>query len=379
MTNLPNNGHDGRHGRDGALKPAVKGEGQNAENRRIRKPHRAKKIILTVVCVILAFILIVAATGVVMYFIGKAHFKNHKIEITAPEDVKIISDDGSEIEYNSENYVYNDNIVSILVLGIDRGSLEEEKIVGKNGQADAIYLCVLDTETKEASILGLSRDAMTEVDVYSNEGQYVGLQTKQICLAYAYGDGKYSSCENTKNAVARTLYNIPIHSCVAIDMMAIPKLTDIIGGVTVPEYGDDLMTKTGNYIDLNDQNALHYVRERSHETADANNARMERQRYFIDAFSKKFIAQTKSDISTPLSIYNSLNHYDYMVTDVSAAQVTYLAKNFITGVGEVRMLKVPGYSTVGEEVSEGKHYAEFHVDNEALYDIILDLFYIKED
>lgn len=385
MTNRPNDHRDD----DGfSLHPAARRTSPVSEEEKkpaaktktkTRKPHRARRIFLTVLCVILAFILIVAATGVVMYFIGKAHFKNHKIEISAPEEVKILSDDGSEIEYNNENYVYNDNVVSILVLGVDRGSLEEEKIVGTNGQADAIYLCVLDTETKDATILGLSRDTMAQVDVYSTGGQYIGLQTMQVCLAYSYGDGKDSSCENMKNAVARVLYNIPIHSYVTIDMMAIPKLTDIVGGVTVPEYGEDLMTKTGNYIDLNEQNALRYVRERSHETADANNARMERQRNFIDAFSKKFIAQTKDDISTPLSVYNSLNRYDYMVTDVSAAQVTYLAKNFITGVKEVKMLNVPGTSTVGQEVGEGKNYAEFHVDTDALYDIILDLFYIKKD
>lgn len=367
----------------GGLNPVVRGESGDTKGTKKayktvkRKKHRVRRVLLIILCVLLALILAVGATGVIMYYKGKSYFKNFKINISAPDEAIIIKDDGSEVRYKDENYVYNDNIASILVLGVDRNSLEEEYNIGKNGQADAIYLVVLDTETKNASILGLSRDTIAEIDTYSLSGSYLGIEKQQICLAYSYGNGKETSCENMKSAVARVLYNIPIHSYVTVDMDAIPKITDVVGGVKVPEYGEDLMTKTGNEINLNSSNALSYIRERSHATAEANNARMERQRYYIDAFSKKFIARTKSDLTTPISVYNSLNKYDYMVTDVTASQVTYLAKNFLSGIGSVKMLNVPGEARLSEPDDHGKTYAEYYVDNEALYDIILDLFYVK--
>ena len=42
---------------------------------------------------------------------------------------------------------------------------------------------------------------MADVDVYSESGVYSGINKEQICLAYAYGDGQHTSCENVLKSV----------------------------------------------------------------------------------------------------------------------------------------------------------------------------------
>lgn len=371
-----NNGKPDESVRD-SLNPSVHTDSKNGKIRKSRK-SKAAKIILIVVCILLALIIAVSATLTVFYFKGKSHFRNSDISILAPEDAVVQNDDGSQIEYKKEQYIYNENIASILLIGVDRHELEEESSVGSNGQADALYLVVLDTEKKTADVLSVSRDTLALIDKYSPSGKYIGQDTDFICRSYAYGDGREKSCNNVISAVERVLYNVPIHSYVAIDMEAIARLTDAVGGVTVPKYSDDLMTKTDEFTELTSKNALRYIRERSHYNAEANNARIERQKYFIDAFSKKFIEQTKNDLGVPLAVYNTLSDGGYMITDVDISQVTYLAKNFITGISGVTMHSVPGTVTTTEPDENGNTYAQFHIDNDALYDIILDLFYVKK-
>lgn len=135
-------------------------------------------------------------------------------KITAPQGVHV-QNDGEYVVYNGKTYQLNENITSILFMGVDKRELEQTEINGTGGQADVIVLAAVDTETEKVSLINVSRDTMTDVTVYSANGGYIGSKEQQICLSYAYGNGKETSCENTVNSVKRLFlqYSHKIVSC----------------------------------------------------------------------------------------------------------------------------------------------------------------------
>ena len=72
---------------------------------------------------------------------------------------------------------------------------------------------------------------MTDVALYSEGGSYIGTENLQLCLSYAYGDGKALSCDNTVISVSRIFYNIPINSYFSLDLEGIAAVNDSVGGV----------------------------------------------------------------------------------------------------------------------------------------------------
>lgn len=86
----------------------------------------------------------------------------------------------------------------------------------------------------------------------------------QLCLSYAYGDGKAKSAENTANSISRILYDVPITKYFALDLNGIAPINDSIGGVTVDSLYDfkDIGIKKGDKIKLTGDMTEKYVRQR---------------------------------------------------------------------------------------------------------------------
>lgn len=308
--------------------------------------------------------------------------KDEEIHMTAPDlegqDIAL-EDDGEVIVYNGERYRYNENITSILCMGVDR----EEWSAGESepsGQADMLMLAILDVESGSAELWNISRDSMGEVETYRLDGSYRSTEQMQICLAYAYGDGKETSCQNTVRAVSRLLYGVPIQSYAAIDLEAIRPLNDAVGGVEVTIHEGDILPDRfvpGTTVLLKGRDVETYVRMRRtelpDEPIDSNNNRMARQKQYMMSFIQKALEKTKEDITTPVKLFRLLTENDYMVTDLTVSKVSYLATVF----GNIRFTE-KSFRTVPGEVVDGGKYAEYHVDDDALYEMILETFYVKE-
>lgn len=339
---------------------------------------RKKKGPLIAVLVILGILVLLLATAVGAYFYlnkkGEAQLKKNQsiASITAPEEASS-EDDGKMIVYNGAKYKYNEDNINILFMGVDRDMQDTgEKVIGENGQADVLIWAALDSKTGHLSLINISRDAMVDVNKYNVEDKYLGTDKMQLCLAYSYGDGKEKSCENTLQSVSRLMYGMPVNAYVAIDYSAIAPLNDAIGGVTVNVLEDltqsDSALKAGETVTLHGEQAQTYVRSRNTEVLDSNNQRMERQKQYIDAFLQQAISQTKKNPTLPVTLYNDVS--DYMVTNISASEVTHLATLMIqNGVSGGDILTVPG------EVTQGDVYAEFNPDDKELYKLILSVFY----
>ena len=165
------------------------------------------------------------------------------IQVTAPEveDV-VVEDDGEYVTYKGERYRFNENITSVLFMGVDEREMAwDDTLIGNSGQADMLMLAVIDVENGKVNLWNISRDSMTDVDIYNVNGDYIRTESLQACLAYAYGDGQKTSCENTVRAVSRLLYGMPIQSYAAIDLDAIRPLNDAVGGVEVMIHEEDIL------------------------------------------------------------------------------------------------------------------------------------------
>lgn len=343
---------------------------------KVKKKSKSGKILMIILCVFLGLLLAGGCTVFALKLIGEK--KMSKSAVTVPEVVPAeatIEDDGKTVVYKGKKYRYNEENINVLCMGVDKSISETgDESVGSNGQADVLILMNLDTANGTLTMVNIPRDTLVDVSKYNVNGEYTGVEKMQICLAYAYGDGKEGSCGNVAEAVGRLMYGMPIHSFAAIDYEAIALLNDAVGGVTV-QVLEDINTGAGYFtkgttVTLYGEQAHSYVRYRDWDRVDANLLRMERQKQYLNSFIQTALMATKSDLSVPLDLYNAAQ--GYMVTDLDAAGITYLASEVMDcGVNEIVSLTVPG------EMKAGEKYAEYYPGEDGLYELVLDVFYEK--
>ncbi len=278
-----------------------------------------------------------------------------------------------DIRYQGKIYRYNEDILTFLFMGIDHeGEVEEAENGIDGGQSDAIFLLVLDTRAKAISLIGINRDTMTDIDVYTKSGSYLGTATGQLCLQHGYGDGMHVSCERSAAAVSRLFYGLPIHGYCAINMEGIPLLNDAVGGVevTAPEAVKTrhLDLEEGEKKLLKGQEAYEYLRARDVKSFGSAGRRAERQGQYLRRYAAAAQAAMKEDITLPVTLYSTLSKY--MVTDVAVDEVSYLATQAAGCTLEDEHI----YSLQGE-TKMGEEFEEFYVDEKALYELILKVFY----
>ncbi len=329
-----------------------------------------KKVLLIIGAILLCLILIAGATLGTLWLRGRqALLTGETASLEPPNELEVTVEDDQTVVYNGKRYVYNKNMTAILCMGVDQTAQESAYTTG-NGQADTLFLLSIDTETGKTTVLNISRDIMAEVGIYNESGVFTGIETKQICLAYAYGDGAEGSCENTALAVSRLLYGIPVNTYFCVNWSAIPLLTDAIGGVTVPAYDED-WNPTGGTVYLSGSNAESYLRGRRHDTVTANNNRMERQIAYLNAYAAKVIERTRANPSFPLGLFRTIG--EQSINTVDASRITYLSSVFLANGAQLDFRSIEG------EVKMGEEFAEMYVDQQALFELVLELFYQEEN
>jgi len=338
---------------------------------------------LTVITII-TVILVAAGIVAVMRMAGKASLS---VTVTGTEIMELGEKadelEENEILYKGGDYVLNEDLVTVLVMGIDKETVtevggqswtEEEGSEYAGGQADALFLLLINPHDKKVSVIAINRNSMAEVDVFDEEGNYQGIFTKQIALQHGYGDGKEESCLRQVKAVSRMFHGIPIHAYAAVSMDAIPELNDLVGGITVevlddiiyPEYDMDL--HQGETVTLFGEKAYWYVRLRNENIFNSNELRLQRQKQYLTTFAAEAKNQAMSDIRVAVNLYQTVRKY--MVTDIDLNAFTYMATEYINYDFDIENM----YSLQGEAV-QGNNFEEFYVDDEALQELIIELFY----
>lgn len=346
------------------------------QNETSKLSKNKKRLLIILLSFLIVFALIFALVCFLLG-IGKNKLLNQNNgSIYVPENIVDSNvNDGKTVVYKGKKYQYNENITSILFMGIDKDRIDSDaaESYGENGQADVLILMAIDTTNGNMKAIPISRDTMVDVNLYSESGQYVGVSKEQICLSYAYGDGREKSCENVVKSASRLLYGMPINSYLAIDINTIRKLNDSIGGVTLVIDEDiklyDKIIKAGDKVTLEGSYAIKYIRGRDKEDIEANNVRMSRQKKYMYAFYQQVISMTKKDITTPVKLYSKIS--GEKVSNLSIADITYLTKCVLLKKenDSIKFSSISGKTVAGEE------FVEFYPDENELYDLVINTYY----
>lgn len=280
--------------------------------------------------------------------------------------------DSDTVTYQGKIYRYNDHLSNFLFLGVDKKEkVKKQNISGNGGQADALYLLSRDRVKNTISVLAIPRDTITQIQVYDLHGNDLGKTEDHISLSYAYGDGMHKSCTLTRDAVSELLYGVPIQGYCALNIDAVPILADSVGGVTVTVPDDSLSGEAagfvpGSQVTLNDENAEFFVRYRDIEEDQSAIGRMERQKVFLKAYGQRLKEAYSREPSIVGDILSAID--PYMVTSIGNDQYLKLVDSYLTA-GETASYTVPGKG------AREDGFDEYHVDEDALYEIVLEIFY----
>ncbi|MBR6619496.1 MAG: LCP family protein [Clostridia bacterium] len=356
------------YSRDDAFKDYVPMTYVSNSGQKPKKKSKAGKVILIILLVLLLFIALLAGAFLFLQHQGKKELVSYEDATIESIDDALSEDDGKTVFYNGKTYRLNENITSIACLGVDKKTLGTYgNKVGTGGQADTNMVLAIDTATGEITVIAIPRDIMVDIDLYSVSGEYLGNSREQLCLAYAYGDGKHASCKNSVASIQRVLFGMPVNSYISLDLAGIGPLNDAVGGVTVTSPETIAGFTAGQSVTLHGRDAVTFVQERG-DDINASTRRMQRQMTYIRAFGNKAISAAIRDFGTVTRLYNAAQKY--CCTNVGIDNVTYLATTLLSkGISDFRTVSVPG------EMKMGEKYAEFYMDTTAAYEMILDVFY----
>lgn len=282
------------------------------------------------------------------------------------------------IRYDGNVYDYNEDITTFLVMGIDKSDevVEEVPEGTDGGQADALFLLVLNPREEAIKIIGINRNSMTDIDVYDEYGRYQTTVIGQICTQHGFGNGMEESCEYQVKAVSNMFYQLPIHGYAAINMSAIPIINDMVGGVDVTVLEDltkvDKKLVEGERVHLEGKEALTYVQNRDIKLFGSSDRRLERQRQYLNGFIEAARETASENSNAAIDIFTAIN--DKMVTNITADEISYLAPYMIKFSFDATDFKMIN----GENKKVGE-FEGFYVDEKDLYKTIIDVFYEKVD
>lgn len=382
-------------------------EMKNMKNKKFSFARLSKGVLIALIC-ILAVVIILAGALVGAFFAlktaGKASLSNRR------EDESKYEFDPNVVTFEGKRYIPRNDLTTFLFLGVDTGLeeyqltlgnvdwfraemertgdsyeklygewLERRKKAGKGeeliaaGQADVLLLVVLDEKAKKADIISIDRNSMSYFEAFDPAGNSMGVSEAQLCLAYSYGDGAHDSCKKTVSAVSDFLYEIPIHAYYSMKYMAIREVNDAVGGVEV-EIKDDMTVVDerlvlGEKVLLDGELAEKYLTARQNVGNGSNEERLSRHKEYIMSFIGSAVKAVKKDLGLPFELYNKIA--DNSVTDLSVDEIVYLA----TLATE---LEISFHSIEGTTDTSGS-LDEFRPDEDALWRMILDTFYICEE
>lgn len=350
--------------------------------------RKRRKIISTILAWLLVVVVIVAITLIVTVLVLTAGGRSLRKDVQSNRpNMDVITESGQGMEqagevewqegwvrHNGTVYQYNEDIMSFLILGIDKeGKVEENTEYAKGGQSDGIFLAIVNPDEKDIKVLAINRDTMTDVKMYGQELNGVTPTTyAPIAIQYGFGDSMELSCERTRDTVSSLLYDLPIHGYASIQLEGVPALNDAIGGVelVVSEDMTDVRKAwtEGAVVTLKGKDAQLYIRNRDCDEFESARGRLARQKQYLQSFVKKAMIEVKNDITLPVTLYQELSKY--MVTDVTLDEVAYLAnelKDYHFSADEV-------YTLEGTTVM-GQQWEEFYPDKTAMRELMIELFY----
>lgn len=210
--------------------------------------------------------------------------------------------DPEDIEWNTDisEFINNDNLVNILLIGQDRRPDEGRQ------RSDAMILCSFNPQTNEASMISFLRDLYVQIP---------GYEDNRLNAAYVYGG--FELLKETLNLN----FGITVDGCLESDFEGFEKIIDTVGGIDIElnESEAEIVGggATAGLCHLNGEQALTYARIRK---IDSDFQRTARQRKIMTAVLEK----TKTHSLAELAMFFG-EIMPLMSTDMTEDEIMSLA------------------------------------------------------
>ena len=222
---------------------------------------KRSKIVLWILGVIIS-ILLLTIGGIYAY--GNHLFnKIEKIEIDK-------SDVGIKDEVEEKLSTYSDSVINIALFGIDAED-------GGVGRSDSIIIATIDTTHKKLKLTSIMRDSYVAIEGHGDD---------KINHAYAFGGPQLAIKTLNEN------FDLNIDDFVAVNFTTLPKIIDMLGGVTIDITSEEVshipgIDTAGTYT-LTGEPALAYSRIRYASGGDY--VRTDRQRTVLSKVFEKVLS-----------------------------------------------------------------------------------------
>lgn len=355
------------------------------------KVKQRKRIVRLMAVALIALALLFVAVGVYVFLLWKNGARlNRETMFTAgqtetitferepagdaptPAETPVLYEGQPTIKHGDTYYIRNEDIFSILFMGVDTDDDGQFADIGVTAhQADSLILAVINPEENTLAMVNIPRMTIAEVKQLDPAFNYARTTKSPICIQYAFGDGKELSCNLTREAVSRLLFNIPISRYISMNLDGLYKVNDAIGGVTVTLLDDmtaaNPKMKKGLEYTLNGKDAQLYLQGRTGKGLDGTNAsRMKRHIQYYKAFFLAAKNKLKVNPMFAVNLYSSMG--GSIQTDLSMDEMIYLSKVVVN----MDITDENTFTLEGTTKNE-----DFFADDAALKDLLIRLFYTE--
>jgi polyisoprenyl-teichoic acid--peptidoglycan teichoic acid transferase len=254
-----------------------------------RRTHHARRILVSVVLILL--VLAVGTGATYLVFLNHTLVSNvkHEALLPTPSASETSPVDGSSGNDPSADGSSGAGALNILLIGSD------SKTSVANGRSDVIILMHISGDRKKVYLVHFPRDMYVEVPGHGKD---------KINAAYAYGGSQLLV------RTLRSLVDVPIDHAAIIGFEGFRAMTDAVGGVDVyaeeasvdEVYNEDFTEKWYNAVHvgmnhLDGAAALGFVRER-YQLSKGDISRGRRQQAFVKALMLKVLS--KETLANPV-------------------------------------------------------------------------------
>lgn len=302
---------------------------------------RVSKIVLIIIGIIIGVFLI-SIGGVYIY--GKHIYnKVEKVEVDK-EEVGITE------EVEEKLSPYNNSVINIALFGVDSYD-------GSTGRSDSIIIATIDTIHKKLKLTSIMRDSYVNIS---------GIGNDKINHAYAFGGPQLAIKTLNEN------FDLNIQDFVAVNFDSLPKIIDMLGGVTVDVTEEEVshisgINSAGTY-NLTGAQALAYSRIRYATGGDY--VRTERQRTILTKMYEKILSINPTQYTSLLNEGLSM-----LQTSLDYSKILELGTEVLKmGVTTLEQERFPLDGYCQGEIINGVYYLIFNksLTVEQLYNYIFE-------
>ena len=302
---------------------------------------KGNKIALWIIGIIIGVFLI-SIGGVYIY--GKHIYnKVEKVEVDK-EEVGITE------EVEEKLSPYNNSVINIALFGVDSYD-------GSTGRSDSIIIATIDTIHKKLKLTSIMRDSYVNIS---------GIGNDKINHAYAFGGPQLAIKTLNEN------FDLNIQDFVAVNFDSLPKIIDMLGGVTVDVTEEEVshisgINSAGTY-NLTGAQALAYSRIRYATGGDY--VRTERQRTILTKMYEKILSINQTQYTSLLSEGLSM-----LQTSLDYSKILELGTEVLKmGVTTLEQERFPLDGYCQGEIINGVYYLIFNksLTVEQLYNYIFE-------